>query len=109
MNFPPHPEPNKVLALTVYTEHGDTTVRGYLMDLLAAVWREKEDFSAKRPWGNSGWHYELYAPLFREGLISGSVDDEGDFVELDTEKGDELIADAIRYMHDAHLSTPWII
>ena len=45
------------------------TVRDYLKDLLSTLWREEEGFSGKRPFGNSGWKYELYAALTAAGLI----------------------------------------
>jgi hypothetical protein len=48
------------------------TVRDYLFELLIAVWDEGESFSGKRPFGNSGWEYDLYAPLIQAGLSKAS-------------------------------------
>lgn len=53
------------------------TVRDYLHELLQTLWRETEDFSGKRPFGNSGWEFELYAPLIKSGHISGRLDEDG--------------------------------
>lgn len=55
------------------------TVRNYLKELLLRLWDEGEGFSRKRPFGNSGWEFDLYAGLIREGFIEGTVED--DFVE----------------------------
>lgn len=34
------------------------TVREYMLNLALRVWDEEEDFSPKRPFGNSGWQDE---------------------------------------------------
>jgi hypothetical protein len=59
-------------ALAVEFEHeamGDTTVRRYLTALLSAVWGQGEGFSGKKPFGNSGWEFDLYGPLMDSGFI----------------------------------------
>jgi hypothetical protein len=75
---------------------GAATVRDYLISLLTELWREEEGFSGKRPFGNSGWQYEVYAPIVRAGLLPGSFNeyDElgGDF---EYRQADELILAAI--------------
>jgi len=55
----------------------DLTVRDYLRDLLLMLWEKGEEFSGKRPFGNSGWKYELYKPLIAGGFIPGTLDDDG--------------------------------
>jgi len=52
-----------------------TTVRGYLIALLAEVWREEQSFSGKHPFGNSGWQHDIYVPMIRAGLVAGSLDE----------------------------------
>jgi hypothetical protein len=76
---------------------GAATVRDYLVALLAELWREEEGFSGKRPFGNSDWQYDLYAPLIKAGLIGGTLDEDG-YVDLafDTNEADERIIAAIR-------------
>lgn len=55
------------------------TIRDYLVSLVAEVWREREGFSGKRPFGNSGWHSELGEALVRAEMIDGEWDfDEDD-------------------------------
>ena len=44
------------------------TVREYLKMLLERLWEEGEGFSGKRPFGNSGWEYDLYAALEEKGV-----------------------------------------
>jgi hypothetical protein len=53
------------------------TVREYLKALLTTLWREGEEFSGKRPFGNSDWEYQLYAPLIKHGFIDGELDEDG--------------------------------
>lgn len=72
------------------------TVRDYLIELLARLWIEEEGFSAKRPFGNSGWAYEVYTPLIAAGLIDGTLDEDGYVDEIDVAAADDLIAVAIR-------------
>ena len=45
------------------------TVRDYLRILLLTLWDEGEGFSGKRPFGNSGWEYELYDALMEAGYV----------------------------------------
>lgn len=46
------------------------TVRDYLKALLERVWVEQEGFSGKRPFGNSGWYWDLYLPLLDAGVVA---------------------------------------
>jgi hypothetical protein len=72
------------------------TVREYLYKLLSAVWEEQEGFSGKRPFGNSGWEYELYRPLVGAGFIAGEVDEWGDIAECNLTEASEYVAELIR-------------
>jgi hypothetical protein len=83
----------QVLNCPVATEDGSTTaIRDYLVELLAALWDQGEQFSGKRPLGDSGWEYDLLRALGRAGFIAYQEDkDEGDW-----EAGHRLIALAIR-------------
>lgn len=71
------------------------TIRGYLVALLTALWMKQEGFSGKRPFGNSGWFYDLYIPLIKAGVCTGSLDDAGYIYEVNDKQADELIALAI--------------
>jgi hypothetical protein len=37
------------------------TIKDYLKELLLRLWNECEGFSSKRPFGNSGWEWDLVA------------------------------------------------
>lgn len=71
------------------------TIRDYLKALLSQLWERDEGFSGKRPFGNSGWKYELYIPLVREGVVAGKLDSDGYIAEVAQAEADELIAIAI--------------
>lgn len=72
------------------------TIRDYLIKLLSLLWAYGDHFPSKKPFGNSGWEYDLYEALVRAGLISGVIAD-GDYLdEFDKEAGDRLIEKAIK-------------
>lgn len=71
------------------------TIRDYLKALLTRLWSEEEGFSGKRPFGNSGWTWDVYRALVKGGAIKGKIDSEGDLVEHDQDAADKLILDAI--------------
>jgi hypothetical protein len=72
----------------------ELTVREYLHALLRTLWREQEGFSGKRPFGNSDWDCELYAPLIREKYIDGSLDEDG-YVNHVEETGAHAFVEAL--------------
>jgi hypothetical protein len=71
------------------------TIRDYLKALLAKCWEEDEGFSGKRPFGNSGWKYEVYAALIKGEAVAGTLDEHGCVDECATGEADALIAKAI--------------
>lgn len=74
---------------------GAETVKDYLKCLLKTLWGEGEGFSGKRPFGNSGWEYELYSALVVNGLCAGEVDEDGCFEWADKDVANKLIFSAI--------------
>ncbi len=65
-------------ALKVMVSGG--TVLDYLRELLELLWQEQDGFSGKRPFGNSGWEWDLYVPLAKAGFIDlGPVSEDGCF------------------------------
>lgn len=72
------------------------TIREYLVKLLTELWKEQECFGGKRPFGNSGWDYELYGALLDAGFISGERDEDGYIDDCDSAKGFGLIHKAIK-------------
>jgi hypothetical protein len=61
------------------------TIRDYMKELLATLFREGEGFSGKRPFGNSGWEYDVIEPLVRAGAVRGTFyeAEEGEAPELE--------------------------
>lgn len=49
------------------------TVREYLIKLLYQLWSEQDYFSAKRPFGNSGWDLDVIRGLVDSGHINGKI------------------------------------
>lgn len=84
-----------ILEIPIDHDGASVTLRTYLLDLLATLWREGEDFSSKRPFGNSGWQYDVYIALVRSGHVPGSVDEDGYVDEVDERAADELIMAAL--------------
>ncbi len=72
-----------------------TTIKGYLVALLDKLWAEEEGFSGKRPFGNSGWSYDLYKPLVTAGAVKGKLDSDGYIEEVDKDMANSLIFEAI--------------
>lgn len=85
----PMPQPNDAIAATI----GD-----YLVNLLGLLWAEDECFSGKRPFGNSGWKWDLYPPLIEAVFASGELDEDGYIDTVDEKGADALIAAAIEHM-----------
>jgi hypothetical protein len=79
--------------LAVRIEEGDSgaaTVREFFVKLAAEVWHEGEGFSGKRPFGNSGWEYEIFQALGSAGLIAVREDRWGDH-EYDLDRANDLV------------------
>lgn len=80
-------------------DSGARTIRGYLIELLLTVWREGEGFSGKRPFGDSGWVWDLYVALARAGVVTATFDEDG-FIDAMTDDqrvcADGLIVSAIQ-------------
>lgn len=81
--------PGEALDLRFYCDDLDeiVTIREYFQQLLKTLFAEGEGFSGKRPFGNSGWEYDLHTPLVIGGAMPGTI-------EVRDEDGEELtIAD----------------
>lgn len=83
-----------------------TTIGGYLGSLLVELWRANEGFSGKRPFGNSGWQWDVYKALVKNGLAEGTVFDDDGYEELEDftyeaeQAADELIIQAIQFAYN---------
>jgi hypothetical protein len=75
-----------------------TTIRWYLIELLAKVWEQGEGFNGKRPFGNSGWENDLYLPLVAGGFVKGELDEDGCLDLVDNESANTLVFAIIESM-----------
>ncbi len=74
------------------------TVREFLSALLVKVWEDQEDFSGKRPWGNSGWKTPVEEALVRSGLVGGEFNNDGELKWIDDDRVNDLVVEAIKYL-----------
>lgn len=90
---------NKVkIALTLPMDDNDAdaaTIKDYLKALLTTLWEEEEGFDGKRPFGNSGWQYDVYKTLVKFEIISGSIDREGYLETVDRREADQFVQQMI--------------
>lgn len=71
------------------------TIGEYLKKLFCTLWGKGEEFSGKRPFGNSGWQYDVYAALIKAGVVNGKLDSNGYVDEIDYRQADDMIQKAI--------------
>lgn len=79
---------------------GTTTVREYFKSLLSSLWNEGEGFSGKRPFGNSGWEYDLLraACLFDSKYGTVNEDGYGDWDFSPNKNARKLVEDVIEIL-----------
>ena len=66
------------------------TIRDYMKALLRTIILETEEFSGKRPFGNSGWDWDMHAPLVTAGLVRGP------FGKHDDAAAQKILLDAVK-------------
>ena len=59
------------------------TVKAFFIELLITLWKEKEGFSGKRPFGNSDWDSDLVACMIKNKAFPGEIDEDGNPEEYD--------------------------
>jgi hypothetical protein len=80
------------------------TIKEYLCGLLLTLWAEKEGFSGKRPFGDSGWNWDLIRALALNGLVEATFDEEGYIETMDNieeAKAEQMITNAIKYVFNS--------
>lgn len=70
------------------------TVAEFLRRVLSDFWEDPE-FDANRPYGASGWRYDVRAALIRAGVVEGSFDADGYVEQYDELAVDDVIKDLI--------------
>lgn len=95
--------PAEVLSLSYFSAdlNQDITVQGYLLRLLSDLWRKEDEFNSKRPFGNSGWQWEVYGALIEAGHMPGELDADGCIVDFDERAGEALVLSLIGQMGTA--------
>lgn len=86
-------ELNEILALKTKRRdlNIEITLRQYFYDLMSALWCEQDGFDGKRPFGNSGWDYDIYVTLIRHGVIAGSLDEDGYVQKMDEAEASDFV------------------
>jgi hypothetical protein len=88
--------PRDILQLPMQRNDANAaTIKDYLKALLATLMREGEGFSGKRPFGNSGWDYDLFLPLLKAGIVKGKLDEDGYIEDINQAEAEGLILSAI--------------
>lgn len=74
------------------------TIREFFKELLTTLFKEGEGFSGKRPFGNSGWDYDLCVCLVQYEIISGTASEYGGFTDwdYDIKEAEEKILELIK-------------
>lgn len=74
---------------------GAKTIGEYLEKLLLTLWDEEDGFSGKRPFGNSGWKWEVYIALISAKVVNGKLDEDGYIEEIDFSMADDVVRNII--------------
>jgi len=69
-------------------DSGKATLGGFLAGMI--------DLETKRPYGNSGWEWDLFAALVRAGKIDGTFNEYGEVENVDTNEAHALIEQAAK-------------
>lgn len=76
---------------------GASSIREYMALIACEVWRWQDGFSGKRPFGNSGWCWEVYQAVIDRGLVEG-VASEDDLTDEQRRSVDAWVLGAIWLM-----------
>lgn len=76
----------------------ECTILQYFEKLLTRLMIEEEGFSGKRPFGDSGWKYDLYIPLIKNGIIKGKIDEDGYVDSVDKEAGNRILLKLVEHV-----------
>lgn len=79
----------------------EITIKDFFKELLTTLFKEGECFSGKRPFGNSGWDWDLKICLVKNGVIDGHNEIDTDYPEeedwdFDSKEADKKIFELIK-------------
>lgn len=80
------------------------TIGQYIIILGAKVFEDQDDFSGKRPFGNSSWVFEVYEALIRCGVLAGEFDSDGYIQKCDPREADIIISQLFDYLKNIDFS-----
>ena len=86
---------------------GECTIRTYLIQIARQCWIDGEGFSGKRPFGNSGWKYDICNALATGGFINGERDGDGGWFSVDRTAADSLIHACFDRLQNPTASNTW--
>lgn len=74
----------------------EITIKDFFKKLLTTLFEEGECFSGKRPFGNSGWDWDLKICLVKNGVVNGEYNSKYDDWDFDSEEVDKKIFELIK-------------
>lgn len=77
-----------------------SNIKEYLEALLLHLWEEGEGFSGKRPFGNSGWEYDIYHPLVVMKCVEGEISENDDLLSINEEQANDLVFNLIEHIFE---------
>jgi hypothetical protein len=95
-----NPNLEAMLKLPIDPDDPEETILDYLHKLLKTLWEEGEGFNGKRPFGDSGWEYQLYEPLVRAGFVEGEIDEDGYVEDFNEDIANQLVFGLIDYIFE---------
>jgi len=72
------------------------TIAEFFRELMLEFWFDPEGFNGKRPFGNGGWEFDIYAGLIKAGAVAGELDEEGCVNDVDQRAADELVTKLLK-------------
>ena len=89
---------DEVLELAFFSTDLDKfiTVREFLKKILSTFIIEREQFSSKRPFGNSDWDSDLIKLFIKMRIIKGTVDEYDDIEDFDNKKFNLILQKLIK-------------
>lgn len=96
----------EILMLPMESNDADAKTLGeFIMLLGAELFEDQEDFSGKRPFGNSGWILDAYTPLIVAGIIDGQLDQYGYLEKVDSDAGDKIFQEIFVFLKKLDYTT----
>lgn len=95
---------DEVLAFTYDKwDLGKCSIRHYLVELGQRCWTENEGFSGKRPFGTSGWRWDVFGALVAGSFVDRIVEDDGSVLECDELAAETLLTKCFKRLQENHI------